>query len=422
MDSDSSLASLALIFFLGVYVGVNLAEEALRRVRALGNGSSLGGAAKRVLSRWGQFATLLPRLRLVSVIGVALSTVALTMSIADSAWVVVIGVTVVFSVLLALRFALVGLGTRFSSPVLRVVSPMLLGVEWVFRPLLLALNRVTSRSTPTNGGRAMTANGGETPPLLSEDSMDVPLVQEAVEADEQEQRMIRGVLRLEDVTAREVMVPRVDIVAVQASAPLSGATDLMSDGGHSRIPVFEETIDRVVGIVHARDLLKYLGSETASVTLILKDIARPAVFIPESKPLDELLREFQERRVTIAVVVDEYGGTEGLITMEDLLEEIVGEIEDEFEREEPDVSRISDHEVIVDARVSLDEVNELFQANLEGDGFDTLGGLLYTRFGKIPASGDKLTLENLRMQVLSTAGRRIRKVRIQQQPSDQAGD
>ncbi len=422
MDSDSSLASLALILFLGVYVGVNLAEEALRRVRALGNGSSLGGAAKRVLSRWGQFATLLPRLRLVSVIGVALSTVALTMSIADSAWVVVIGVTVVFSVLLALRFALVGLGTRFSSPVLRVVSPMLLGVEWVFRPLLLALNRVTSRSTPTNGGRAMTANGGETPPLLSEDSMDVPLVQEAVEADEQEQRMIRGVLRLEDVTAREVMVPRVDIVAVQASAPLSGATDLMSDGGHSRIPVFEETIDRVVGIVHARDLLKYLGSETASATLILKDIARPAVFIPESKPLDELLREFQERRVTIAVVVDEYGGTEGLITMEDLLEEIVGEIEDEFEREEPDVSRISDHEVIVDARVSLDEVNELFQANLEGDGFDTLGGLLYTRFGKIPASGDELTLENLRMQVLSTAGRRIRKVRIQQQPSDQAGD
>ena len=414
MDSDSSLASLVLILFLGVYVGVNLAEEALRRVRALGNGSSLGGAAKRVLSRWGQFAILLPRLRLVSVIAVVLSTVALTMSIADSTWVVVIGVAVVFSVLLALRLALVGLGARFSTPVLRVVSPTLLGVEWVFRPLLLALNRVSSRSTPTSGG--------ETPLLLGEDSMDVPLVQEAVEADEQEQRMIRGVLRLEDVTAREVMVPRVDIVAVQASAPLSGATDLMSDGGHSRIPIFEETIDKVVGIVHARDLLRYLSSGTASATLTLKEIARPAVFIPEAKPLDELLSEFQERRVTIAVVVDEYGGTEGLITMEDLLEEIVGEIEDEFEREELDISRISDHEVIVDARVSLDEVNELFQANLEGDGFDTLGGLLYTRFGKIPASGDELMLEDLRMQVLSTVGRRIRKVRIQRQPSDQAGD
>ena len=237
-------------------------------------------------------------------------------------------------------------------------------------------------------------------------------MQQAMEADERERRMIRDILRLEDITAREVMVPRVDIVAAEASTPLAEVPELMSEGGHSRFPIYEDTIDKIVSIVHARDLLRYMSLGPASATLTLRDIARPAVFIPESKPLDELLREFQERRVTIAVVVDEYGGTEGLITMEDLLEEIVGEIEDEFETEEPGVVRVSENEVIVNARVNLDELNELLHASLEGDGFDTLGGLLYDQFGKIPEVGDELTLDGLRMRVLSTAGRRIRNVQI----------
>jgi CBS domain containing-hemolysin-like protein len=238
------------------------------------------------------------------------------------------------------------------------------------------------------------------------------LLQEGEEVGEQERKMIQGILSLEDVTAREVMVPRVDIVASEASALLPVVSALMSEGGHSRIPIYDETIDTVVGIVHARDLLKYLSIGDTAARLTVREIARSPVFIPESKPLDELLQEFQEQHVTIAVVVDEYGGTEGLITMEDMVEEIVGEIEDEFQREEPTVTWVSENEVVMDARVSLDEVNDSLGTSLEGDGFDTLGGLLYARFGKIPASGEEVALDALRMQVLSTSGRRIRKVRI----------
>ena len=169
----------------------------------------------------------------------------------------------------------------------------------------------------------------------------------------------------------------------------------------------------MVGIVHARDLLQSMTSQKEGIGLT--DIVRPALFIPDSKPLDQLLREFQERRVTIAVVVDEYGGTEGVISIEDLLEEIVGEIEDEFAREEPPIVQVNENEAIVDGRVTLDELNELFQTRLEGDGFDTVGGLISTQLGKIPVVGDAVSLEGLTMRVLSTSGRRVRKVRVFQQ-------
>ena len=372
----------------------------------------MAAATRRMVSRRTQFTGLLPRLGLVSVIATVVSTMALTLSFANSSWLMVAGALILILALLGLlTLALRGIGERFARQVLRVTSPILVGVEWVSRPILRLLDEWALPGALLDDGRIRMANGGQTS-MEIESGGGTPLMQQAMEADERERRMIRAILRLEDITAREVMVPRVDIVAAEASTPLTELPDLISEGGHSRFPIYEDTIDKIVSIVHARDLLRYMSLGPASATLTLRDIARPAVFIPESKPLDELLREFQERRVTIAVVVDEYGGTEGLITMEDLLEEIVGEIEDEFETEEPGVVRVSENEVIVDARVNLDELNELLHSSLEGDGFDTLGGLLYDQFGKIPDVGDELTLDGLRMRVLSTAGRRIRNVRI----------
>ena len=357
------------------------------------------------MSQGRHFATLFSRIRLVSVIAATLSTVAVGMSIADAPWATVGGVGVLLTILLGLRMLLPGMGARNSSSVLRVTLPLLTGTVRVLRPLLSALDRVASPAGSANGIGTFRLEAGD-------EAGDSSLIQEAEEAGERERRMITAVLRLEEITAREVMVPRVDLVAVEADTPVGAMSELMSEGGKSRIPIYEETLDRVVGIVHARDLLKYLGPETSPATMTVRDIARPAVFVPESKPLDELLREFQEQRITIAVVVDEYGGVEGLITMEDMVEEIVGEIEDELEREEPPVLQISEGIVVVDARLPLDEVNELLQTDLEGDGFDTLGGLLYARLGKIPASGDELALGGIRLKVLSTTGRRIRKVRI----------
>ena len=405
MDSDSSLASLALLLSVLLYIGANLSEGAYRSVMALGSESPHAGEVRRRMSQGTHLATLFPRIRLVSVTAATLSAVALSMSTADAFWAAVGGVGVLLAILLGLRFLLPAVGARSSSLVLRVTLPLLAGTAWVLRPLLVALDRVASPGGPGGGIGTSRLEVGE-------EAGDPLLIQEAEEAGERERRMITAVLRLEEITAREVMVPRVDLVAVEANTPVGAMSELMSEGGKSRIPIYEETLDKVVGIVHARDLLRHLGPGTSPATMTVRDIARPAVFVPESKPLDELLREFQEQRMTIAVVVDEYGGVEGLITMEDMVEEIVGEIEDELEREEPPVLQVSEGVMVVDARLPLDEVNELFHTDLEGDGFDTLGGLLFARFGKIPTTGDELALDGLRLRVLSTTGRRIRKVRI----------
>ena len=225
--------------------------------------------------------------------------------------------------------------------------------------------------------------------------------------------MIQAILHLEHMAAREVMVPRVDVDTAEVNTSLEDVAALMGQVGHSRILVYRDSIDDVVGIVHARDVLQKTsaGEEVPN----LEGIVRPALFIPDSKPLDQLLREMQDRRATVAIVVDEYGGTEGLITMEDLLEEIVGEIEDEFTQEEPEIVRHGEHEAEIDGRVTLDEINEIFQTSLEGEGFDTLGGLLSTQLGKIPVTGDAVSLQGLDFLVVSTSGRRVRKVRVVKQ-------
>jgi CBS domain containing-hemolysin-like protein len=241
-----------------------------------------------------------------------------------------------------------------------------------------------------------------------EEGLDAIAQEERAKLDEMERKMIRSILRLDETTVREVMVPRVDIQAVEARTPLAEVARRIIEGGHSRLPVYRETIDHILGIVHARDLLRFVVGEASS----LEEVVRPALFVPESKRLDELLREFQEKRVQMAIVVDEYGGTAGLVTIEDLLEEIVGEIQDEFSAEEPPVKLLGEDEAVVDARLPLDALNELFSTQVKGEGFDTVGGFVYSLLGKMPAPGDEVASSGLRIRVLSTHGRRIRKLRV----------
>lgn len=405
MDSDNSLASVALLLSVLAYIGLNLSEGAYRHVMSLGSESRHVEEMRQMIPLGANFAAIFPRMRITFVIAATLSTVALSASLSDERWLVVVGVALLFPILLSLRLFLFGIGGKNAPSILRVTLPILAGIAWTLKPLATFLDRVAS-PVGSDGGAGVSRLEADAPSL----------VQEAEEASERERRMVKAVLRLEEVTAREVMVPRVDLLAVEADTPVNAMSELMSEGGKSRIPIYEQTPDQIVGIVHARDLLKYLVPGVKSTVTTVRDIARPAVFVPESKPLDELLREFQEQRITIAVVVDEYGGVEGLITIEDMVEEIVGEIEDELEQEDPSVLQIREDVVVMDARVSLDEVNEMFQTELTGDGFDTLGGLLFARFGKIPTSGDEIVLEGLRLRVLSTTGRRIRKVHIVRSP------
>ena len=228
--------------------------------------------------------------------------------------------------------------------------------------------------------------------------------------EEQESRMIRGIIALEDKTAREIMVPRIDIAAVDINDSVEDVANIVNERGFSRVPIYRENIDDVVGIVFAKDLLRVVTNGGRERTL--RDLIREAYFIPESKRLDELLAEMKSRRTHLAVVVDEYGGTAGVVTIEDLLEEIVGEIEDEYDIARPTMEVISADEVVLDAGVTTAVLRELFGYEVESEDFDTVGGFLIHELGRLPSVGDEVRVDGLVMRVLSMSGRRVRRLRI----------
>jgi putative hemolysin len=236
----------------------------------------------------------------------------------------------------------------------------------------------------------------------------------------EEEQMINSIIELGERRLHEVMIPRIAIVSLPASATLDEAIDKVVDEGHSRIPVYEESIDEVVGILYAKDLLPILKAG-GGPRPELRSLLRTPVFVPESMTIDDLLHEFQRRKVHIAIVLDEYGGTAGLLTIEDLLEEIVGEIQDEYDTEEPMIVKISDDEARVDGRADVDDLAELFDTPLEledDDEYDTVGGLIYHRIGGVPSPGDVVDVDGLQLTVETTDGRRVGKVLVVRRPRD----
>ena len=229
--------------------------------------------------------------------------------------------------------------------------------------------------------------------------------------DRRDREMLRSIIDLDYTTVREVMVPRLDMVAIEAGASLLEAVATIVEFGHSRLPVYAGTIDDVLGILYVRDLLAAIANPQDDSDV--RALTRPAFVVPETKRVDELLEEFRQRRTQIAIVVDEYGGTEGLVTMEDVLEEIVGEIEDEFSRaREAEVTRQEDGAAHVSAGLSTEEVENLFGVSIESDDFDTVGGFVYHHLGRIPHVGDVVEKEGLRLEVVSVAGRRLRTLKV----------
>ena len=230
----------------------------------------------------------------------------------------------------------------------------------------------------------------------------------------EEEQMINAVIELGGRRVHEVMVPRVSIVGIRADASFEEAIDIVIEEGHSRIPTYEDSIDEVVGILYAKDLLPYLKSDAAPRPA-LRTLLRPPVLVPESMTIDDLLHELQRRKVHIAIVLDEYGGTAGIVTIEDLLEEIVGEIQDEYDVEEPMVVRLSEDEARIDGRADVDELRDLFDIQLDledEEEYDTIGGLLYHRMSGVPSPGDMIEVDGLTLTVETTDGRRVRKVLV----------
>ncbi|MCH7737008.1 MAG: HlyC/CorC family transporter [Chloroflexi bacterium] len=280
---------------------------------------------------------------------------------------------------------------------------------------------VAGRSTSAVNGREENSTGyGRQADGITVAELEEPAIteEELTSLDDRDREMLRSIIRLDATTVREVMVPRLDMAAVEADSPLNVVAETMVNAGHSRLPVYEETIDKILGIIHARDVLASLAKSAASKSDSesedsLRTLVRDAFIIPETKRVDDLLEELQERRTQIAIVVDEYGGTEGLVTMEDLLEEIVGEIEDEFSRSrDAQVIHQSDGKVLVDAGVTTEHVEEIFGAKIDTTEVDTVGGYVYHSLGRIPQAGDVVETDDLHIEVVTMLGRRLRKLRI----------
>ncbi|RKY12448.1 MAG: hemolysin [Planctomycetota bacterium] len=235
--------------------------------------------------------------------------------------------------------------------------------------------------------------------------------------DEEEMEMIEGVLELGDTTAEEIMTPRTDVVAVNVDDDLQSVLETIIQAGHSRIPVYEENIDKIVGLIYAKDLLDRIGKSAGDFNIRRK--MRRAYFVPESKPLKSLLHEFQNQKLHLAVVLDEYGGTAGIVTIEDILEELVGEIVDEYEERPPEpIKKLNETTIEADARTYIDDLNDQFEMNLpEDEDYDTLGGFVFSHLGSIPKTGETFEYEDVKFTITAAEARRIERLRLQKRPA-----
>ena len=237
--------------------------------------------------------------------------------------------------------------------------------------------------------------------------------------DEEEQEMIENVLELSNSTADEIMTPRTDIVAVEINSDLQKVLETISVAGHTRVPVYEGNIDNIIGLVYAKDLLTEIGKNPSDFKL--RNKIRKAYFVPETKLLRSLLHEFQNQKLHIAVVLDEYGGTAGIVTLEDILEELVGEITDEYEEEQPEpVRKIDQNTIEADARTYIDDLNDEYELNLpEDEDYETVGGFVFSQLGYIPKTNESFDYENLKFTIASAEDRKIRRIKIQKIPDSE---
>lgn len=259
----------------------------------------------------------------------------------------------------------------------------------------------------------------EAPGLVTEDDLKtlVDAGQEKGLFEHGERQMIYSVFELRDTLAREIMVPRIDMVALEVHTSLDEAADAILKYGHSRVPVYEEIVDKVLGLLYAKDLLRVWREGVAIDSL--QSLLRPAYFVPEAKKVDEMLAEMQSQRIHMAIVVDEYGGVAGLVTLEDIVEEVVGEIRDEYDQsEEAPYQELREGGYVFQGRIDLDDFNEIMASTLPKSDADTLGGYIYSVLGRVPAVGDEIREGNLLLIVEQVSTRRIRKVRARWLPED----
>lgn len=310
-------------------------------------------------------------------------------------------------VLIGLEFAVEGSVRKNAEPWLIRMTPLARVIDFLLRPFSAVYLKLL--------GDAVTFD--RFPGSMTEDELKnwVAAGQTTGGLERGERQMIYSIFHFGDTLCREIMVPRIDILALEADSSVVESIKALTLSGHSRVPVYDDTIDNVVGLLYAKDLLRTQLDETPPESI--RPFLRPAYFVPEAKKVDELLREMQERSIHMAIVVDEYGGMAGLVTLEDIVEEIVGEIRDEYDQgEEYLFQRVSEDEFILSGRIGIDDFNELLQTNLMTDLADTLGGYIYGTIGRVPTGGEYMRVEDWDLTVEQVSGRRIIKVRANRRP------
>jgi CBS domain containing-hemolysin-like protein len=356
--------------------------------------------------------SLVSALQFVQVIAIALATSLIAAVVARLGWPAPIAVAVLVVALLFLFF-----GQAVPRALARTRPTATAGFLLTLAQFLATVVRPLAAIADGAADLMTRLFGGERPDMVPVASEDELLFMTRDAADDgviepEEREMIDNVLQLEETTARDIMVPRIDIVAVEDTASAQEIVDAITETGHSRLPVYRESIDQIVGVLYAKDLLPFVIGSTR--TLPLKKLLRPVYVVPESKRIDDLLAELRRNRVHIAVVADEYGGTAGLVTIEDIIEEIVGEIHDEYDEETVLLEQISEREIIADGRLPIEEVEEALGLALTGDddAYGTAAGFVHWHLDRLPHPGDRFDAQGLRAEVLDMEGHRLRRLRL----------
>jgi CBS domain containing-hemolysin-like protein len=417
----------ALVVLAGLFSAADAAVTSFSRARAEELQGEGQAGARRLVTMLADPAPYLNTAILLRLLCEVSAIVIVTREITvayDGRWLP--GALTTIGVMLVVSFVAIGvaprtLGRQHNERVALWSAAPLSWVTWVLGPLPRLLILIGNALTP---GKGFSEGPFSTETELRE-LVDIAEATALIEAGER--KMIHGVFELGDTTAREVMVPRNDVVFVERHKNLRQTLSLFLRSGFSRVPVIDDNLDHVVGIAYLKDIVRRdFEAPDVEFTQRIESVMRPAYWVPESKPIDALLSEMQARRQHIAIVVDEYGGTAGLVTIEDLLEEIVGEITDEYDEEEIETETLADGSVRVSSRYPIDDLDELFGFDVDEEDVDSVGGLMAKHLGLVPIPGSQVVAHGLRFTAEDTAGRRnkigtVRIARVEQDP-DHAAD
>ena len=412
---ENTIQAIALLACLGLSAFANGAETALTSVGRIRSSSMLDQGVKgsetvaSLIRDPNRFLSAILIVNSVAIIVASTLATLLLVDLFDGSGAVIAPIVTSFVVLIFVEIVPKTVAIHTAESTALRYAPTVRLMTVVLNPIIVVLRSLTDAVMRVRGIQPRSG------PFVTEDELIslVTLSEQQGVIQEEEKEMIHNVIELEETMVREVMVPRVRVTAVQADRTLEEAIDIAVESGHSRLPLYEESLDRVTGVLYVKDLLRPMSR--GAMDTPLRTLARKPFEVPETKRIGELFREFKARKIHIAIVVDESGGTAGLVTIEDLLEEIVGDIQDEYDKpgEEPTIERTGPYEYVVDARFNLGDLNDELPLGIDSEEYDTLNGYIIDHLGALPVVGSEVPLPRGGMlTVLSVTGRRADKVRI----------